>query len=231
MSQLPEPPRIPSAPAPPASGAVAQGAGGLAIAAIVIAVLGFCLPPIGLVGVILGVIALTRGTVHSRVLPIAAIFVGSLSVVASVALMVAILLPALGRARTMAVELRQQLDMQLIASERLRSQFDGETEGVKDYDLQKQLAVAPAVWVPEVPIAPGAGTAYLLIAPTDPAQYQSFDPKLALLVENPKVFDRDGLAVAYADGHVERVPRLDAEALLAASKGRVFNTDGTPWEP
>ena len=146
-------------------------------------------------------------------------------------LRVSILLPALGKARQSVRELQSSATMSMIARSMIVEQFDGVTDGAPDYNLEAQLQTTKGLWGDDLEIPPGVGTAYLLIVPSDPALFQSLDSSLAILVENPKAFDRPRLSVSYADGFTDRVPRAEAIALLEQAAGRVYNTDGKPWKP
>ena len=231
MPQSPPPPPFGSTPvnrypAPQAGGA----SNGLGIAALILAVVGLCVPFLGLVGLVLGIVAISKARNEGRGLAIAAIAVGAVSFLMSF-LLIGLLLPALGRARQSAMELQSSASMSTITRSMIVEQFDGLTDGAPDYNLETQLQVTPDMWGKDLKIPRGVGTAYLLIAPSDPKFFQSLDSSLAVLVENPKAFDRKTLGVSYADGVTQRVPRAEAIALLEQAAGRVYNSDGTPWRP
>ena len=231
MSQSPPPPPFGSTPVNPYPAPQAGGASnGLGIAALILAVVGLCVPFLGLVGLVLGIVAISKARNEGRGLAIAAIAVGAVSFLMSF-LLIGLLLPALGRARQSAMELQSSASMSMITRSMIVEQFDGLTDGAPDYNLETQLQVTPDMWGTDLKIPPGVGTAYLLIAPRDPKLFQSLDSSLAVLVENPKAFDRKTLGVSYADGVTQRVPRAEAIALLEQAAGRVYNSDGTPWRP
>ena len=225
----------PTPPAPPtqATAAAAQGGGGvgaLAVIALALAIVGLCVPGLGLFAIIFGGIALARATSGGRGLAIAAISIGTLSILVSV-MMVGLLLPALGKARTTARQLQSSANMQLIATSMFQAGFDGETDGVVDYNLQAQLAVPANAWAPREKITSGVGTAYLLLVPADREHFIRRVRFIPLLVENPNAFERDTLNVVYADGSVQAMPRSDALRAIESVQGRVYNTDGTLWKP
>jgi len=231
MSQSPPPPPFGSTPVSPYPAPQAGGASnGLGIAALILAVVGLCVPFLGLVGLVLGIVAISKARNEGRGLAIAAIAVGAVSFLMSF-LMLGLLLPALGKARQTAREIQSSSSMSMITRSMIADQFDGLTDGAPDYNLEAQLQIPPDMWGADLEIPRGVGTAYLLIAPGDPKLFQSLDSSLAILVENPKAFDRDRLSVSYADGFTERVPRAEAIALLEKAAGRVYNSDGTPWKP
>ena len=229
MSQSPPPfgpTPVAQYPMQPAGGA----SSGLAVAALVLAVLGLCVPFLGIVGLLLGIFVVAKARNQGRGLAIAAIAIGAVSFLMSF-LLIGLLLPALGRARQSAMEIQGLASMSIITRSMIVEQFDGLTDGAPDYNLETQLQVTPDMWGKDLKIPPGVGTAYLLIAPSDPKLFQSLDSSLAILVENPRAFDRPNLGVSYADGFTDRVPRAEAIALLEQAAGRVYNSDGTPWRP
>lgn len=231
MTQLP--PMPPSGPSPAYAVAAAPASSGtstLAVIALVLGVIGLCVPGFGLFAIILGVVVLARAGSGGRGLATAAIIVGVLGILFSV-LMVGLSLPALSKARSMSRQIQSSVSMQMISATMISSGFDGETDGVVDYNLETQLAVPVQVWVPAEPIPSGVGTAYLLVVPSDQKDFTSLMPQLPLLVENPKAFSRDQLNVAYADGSVRAMPREDATRILDSYPGKIYNTDGTRWKP
>ena len=227
MNQFPPPsPSYPQAyPAAPAVG----GSNALAIVALVLAVVGLCVPGLGLFGIVLGVAALIRSGAGSRGLATGAIVVGVLSLLISVA-MVGLTLPALAKARSSARTIQSAVNMQNILSGIWEEDFDGMTDGVADYNLEAQLKIDPRSWVAPTPIPQGVGTAYLIVAP-DPKYLNSRMPQIPVLVENPKAFDRKELNVTYADLNTVAMPRSDVMRIIEAYPGRIYNTDGSLWRP
>lgn len=232
MSQVPPPPMPGSMPGPmfpsqPESG----GSNGLAIAGLIVAILGFCLPPIGLIGLILGIVALAKARNAGRGFAIAAIVIGAVSLLMSL-VMIGLLLPALGKARIAARDVKSAVAMEMIVRAMTVEQFDGVTDGAPDYNLEAQLQLDPMFWGSDLGVPPEAGTAYLLIAPTDPKVFQSLDPTIPILVENPNAFDRKTtLNVTYADGATQKIAREEALKILEQAAGRVYQSDGKPWKP
>ena len=95
MSDAPFAP--PTAPTPAASSEA--GGTGLAVAALVCGIVGLCVPLLGIVAIILGVVYLARPQPSGRGLAIAGIVTGVLGLLSTVALLLALLLPALRQAR------------------------------------------------------------------------------------------------------------------------------------
>lgn len=229
MTQFP-PPSPPYAQTyPQATVPAAGGSNTLAIVALVLAVVGLCVPGLGLIGIVLGIAALIRSGTSARGLAIGAIVVGAMGIMVSIAL-VALTLPALAQARTNARMVQSEINMQNILSGIWEAEFDGMTDGRVDYNVEAQLTIDPKSWLAPTPIPPGVGTAYLLVAP-DSKYFNSRMPQIPVIIENPKAFDRDRLQVTYADLFTVAMPRSDVMRIVEAYPGRIYNTDGTPWKP
>ena len=219
------PPSSPSYPQAYPAAPAAGGSNALAIIALVLAVVGLCVPGLGLFGIVLGVVALIRSSASSRGLATGAIVVGVLSLLISM-MMVGLMLPARSSAQTA----RSAINMQNILSGIWEEDFDGMTDGVADYNLEAQLKIDPRSWVTPTPIPEGVGTAYLFVA-LDPQYLKSRRPQIPVLVENPKAFDRKQLNVTYADLNTVAMPRSDVMRIIEAYPGQIYNTDGSLWRP
>lgn len=93
---------------------------GMAVAALVCGILGFCFPPLGLVGLILGIIAVIRASSDpvrhgGKGMAIGGICTGGVSLVFMGPLMVAILLPSFARARELARRTACQANMRSLS--------------------------------------------------------------------------------------------------------------------
>jgi hypothetical protein len=96
----------------------------------------FCLPPVAIAGVIMGIVALRR---EPRGLAIAAIAVGCLSTCLAVPLTLALLLPALGKARMNARSVQNEsMAMQQIMYFEQRVSADGKVPAAIEKDLENQ---------------------------------------------------------------------------------------------
>ena len=105
----------------------------LAIVALICSCI-FCLPPVAIAGVIMGVIALRR---EPRGLAIAAIVVGCLSTCLIVPILLAILLPALGKARMSARSIQTEvMAMQQVMHFESRVAADGKVPDTIVRDLE-----------------------------------------------------------------------------------------------
>jgi hypothetical protein len=110
-----EPGPTPAAAAPAASDhdpAPLTKMSGMAIAALICSALGFCIPPLGIVGLVLGIMAINRidnpaNRVRGRGLATAAAILGGISlVIGTILVLIALLLPALGAARRTARQMQ-----------------------------------------------------------------------------------------------------------------------------
>jgi hypothetical protein len=209
----------PTAPTPVAS--ADAGGTGLAVAALVCGIVGLCVPVLGLVAIILGVVYLARPRTTGRGLAIGGIVTGVLGLLSTVALLLALLLPALGNARQAARQVQSSAQMQQIAN-LLRSDAE---EPAADASLESRYALTADMWIS--PSADGGTRSYLRIVP-DPAFAAIGEP---ILAEDPDMVDRRSLVVAYADGSISSIPRDEVIELLKAAGPRVRRTDGTPWAP
>jgi|GEM_PF-2013676 len=115
MTQMP-PPAQPSGPQFFEPQQAPRGVSGLAVAALVLGICGI-IPllgiPLGLVGIILGIVALTQN-VGGKGLALAGVIVGACGVVFVNTLILAILMPALGGARELAKQAACQANLNMI---------------------------------------------------------------------------------------------------------------------
>ncbi len=234
MSQLPPIPPYQSAEATHAQPLPQTASGtsvGLGITGLVFAVLGLCIPGLGLVGVVIGVILLARAAGSGKGLAVASVIVGAIGLVVNVLLVLALLLPALGQARSAARRTQSALYMQTIVGEIIDSDFDGETDGVTNYNLEAQLAIEPAIWTAPEWVSTEGGTPYLLVVAGNPESLTSLRSQIPILIENPKAFDQDTLHVTYADGSTKTLTREEVQRIIDGAKGDIYNSDGTRWTP
>ena len=218
MSQFsPAPPTAPIPVAPQDSGGT-----GLAVAALICGIVGFCVPVLGIVAIILGVVYLARPKPAGRGLAIAGIVTGVLGLLSTVALLLALLLPALRQARQAAGTVESGAQMQQIVGVMLA---DAEVPPA-DANLESRYSLPAELWV--APSADGTGKSYLRIVPEPGA---APDPQAPVLAENPSVVEGRRLNVVRADGSVQLMSREELAELLASVAPRVRHSDGTPWAP
>lgn len=116
---------------------------GMAVAALVCGILGFCFPPLGLVGLILGIIAVIKASSDparhgGKGMAIGGICTGGFSLVFMGPLMMAILLPSFARARELARRTVCQTNMQALGMAMLG--YASENDGAFPDDPAKVLA-------------------------------------------------------------------------------------------
>ena len=118
---------------------------GMAVAALVCGILGFCFPPLGLVGLILGIIAVIRASSDpvrhgGKGMAIGGICTGGVSLIFMGPLMVAILLPSFAHARELAKRNMCQMNMRGLGMAMLS--YAAENNSVFPDDPAKALARA-----------------------------------------------------------------------------------------
>ena len=184
----------------------------LAIWSFVLGILCLCLGPLALIPLILGIIGITStsgGQGKGMGLAIAGTVLGAFGMLGS-CMSAGVLLPALGKARQRANELRSQAQ--------IRSQFHAATIYATQNENQFPL---PAQWPdtlidlgllePEILISPledGDGVSYIYLGGE-----QSFDPLQILIYEDPKHLE-EGVLLGFADGTVELIPHAEFESML-----------------
>lgn len=221
------PPYSPTSPSTEAG----KGGTGLALASLICGIAGFCISPVGLVGIILGVIVLA-GSRAGRGMAIAGIATGAMGVLLNIVLMLALLLPALSVARDTARSVKSQTQMRQIMMTLIADAASQKDQSLPagTVDLQAKFAAAlPAVlWV-----APGASpelglNSYLYLPPSQGDDTPS--NQVPVLVENPEL-PGPKLNVAFADGTVERFSRSEVEELLQDALPDVYTPNGKKWVP
>lgn len=198
---------------------------GWAIAAMVVGLCGLCIPLIGLVGALLGVIALVRSA-RGRGMAITGIVTGVLGAVVTAVLLLGIMLPAIAMARATAREVKTTMQVHSIVQA-----FDGAQSAnaallAPGTNLENALAhsVAPNYWVSSRALGGASGPSFLIL----PGEYAP-DSDLPFIVENPSIVPEDSLIVGYADGSVDTLPRAEVEQLIRDAGTAVYKADGTPW--
>jgi len=121
MTNAPPPSAIP--PIQPGQRVPAKRAAGLAIAALICGICGFVIPIAGLVGLILGIVALAQKTT-SKGMAIAGLATGTMSTFTVTALLISILLPALSNARELACRAKCRANVKSIGMGLMMYQAD-----------------------------------------------------------------------------------------------------------
>ncbi|NOG55423.1 MAG: DUF4190 domain-containing protein [Planctomycetes bacterium] len=223
---------------------------GLAIAALVIGICSLCIPLLSVVAITLGIIALvgTTGPVPKhggRGLAVGGLVLGVVSLLLIPALMVGLMLPALGRARQAARTVKSQSQMRILAQS-LTMYADTGNGSLPTYDNWDSVLVWNNYISPEIltsPVAPGpisiatyfdyeaAGppAGHVVNPPSYffvPASTITTDSTRVLLYEHPDHYNDLGL-IAYHDGHVSRLPRNEFDLIISS----LTLEDGTRWAP
>jgi len=220
--QPPYPPGHPTAPVSPQGMSAVPQRAGLAIAALVFGLLGFCLPPLGLLGLILGIVALVKTTRRPHLyggkgVAIGGICVGSVSLIfgtAMLALCVSMMLPSLARARELARRTVCANNLKMVGAA-LHAYAAG-NEGAYPPDLNvlvSQNYISRAVL--KCPTADAINYVYV------PRPADSVGPLDVVMFEPLANHGGDGGAVLFADGHVEFVNAANWEVLIEPLRDRI----------
>jgi hypothetical protein len=186
--------------------------GGMAITAFVLALIGFLVcPPLGLVALILGIIALSRGTAN-RGLAIASVCIAPCAVISGL-LFAGIMLPALGAARQAARQLKSSTQLRAIGQGLIvYAQNNRDAFPELGADWRKRLTDAGLVPT-EMFEAPGAEPgrqSYFY----NPVPKSDFSATTVLVYENPDLWHGRGMNVCYTDNHTDWVTGEDYRKLV-----------------
>jgi hypothetical protein len=220
MTRYPQaPPQYPGGPFPPPP--VQQqptGGSGLAVAALVLGIVGFCFLPCAIAAIVCGIIAITRassGRATGKGMAIAGLVLGLLGIVLSVS----ILLPALNRAREIANRVKCASNMRLVA--RALVAYSNTNAGAFPPDLSyvaNDPSLGPDQFVcPSSNDTPAAGLgaghlSYVYVG----KGLKNTAPSNAVLMYEPMTNHRnDGANFVFADEHVEFMPAAQAQSLIA----------------
>lgn len=144
----------------------------------------------------------------------------------------ALLLPALGKARANAQRVMISAQMVQIHREMLIYEVtSGSILRIDDPKVEGKLASDPNLrWVAPDSSEQEARSSYLFVARIEGRldELGSADP---VVIENPDVIDRALLHVCFGDSSVKVLDREEVVALLRESQPRVFYGDGKPWSP
>lgn len=201
---------------------------GMAITALVLAILGMCVPLVGIVALALGIIALTKANSRPREyggkgLAIAGIAVGAVSIVFSCIMGMGILLPALGAARHAARQIKSASQIRAI-SQALMVYASENKDAFPEVgaDLKMRLSgLDPSIW--ESPSSMPGQPSYLYVG----GQKKTLDEKQVLLFENPMLM-RNGTNVGFGDNSVQFLPP-EQWRLILPSLPNVTTETGKPW--
>lgn len=207
---------------------------GLAVTAMVLSLVGLCATPLAIVGLILGIVALVKAskqpdTYGGKPMATAGIVLGGIGMLAGVFWLVmsaGILLPALGKARLNANQLKSGTQLRAIGSA-LHSYSQSYNQAFPEVGAditQRLVSDAPAELFDSPFVDQGSPTvSYLYCA----GQTNGLNASTILMFENPAI-NRVGINVLYQDGHVEFILAADIPAKLADVKN-VQTPEGQPF--
>ncbi|HNB59149.1 MAG TPA: DUF4190 domain-containing protein [Phycisphaerales bacterium] len=192
---------------------------GLAITALVLSLV----PGVGLLGVIFGIAALLTMNNSSparsgKGLAIAGIVVGFVTSALGVLLCAGILLPALGKARESARELKSRSQLALMTQSLLAYAQDNR-------DHLPEIATGWEQRLSATGLSPGAfesprkdadwtGPSYIYVPPATSVDRVPNPSQTVILYEDPRLSRSPMVPVAFLDGSVREIPEAELERLL-----------------
>ncbi len=184
---------------------------GLAITSVICGAIGVLISPLGLVALILGIIAIVKiskpGHRGPRGLAITGTVLGGIGLLLGCLLMPAILLPALGKARQSARQLKSGTQMKaIVTSMHAYAATNKDWFPPKGSDWRTLITQNGAVTqgMLESPFAEEGQESYFYVAPGRLSEVR--DPQNTIvLVENPEFYRGRGGNVAMADGSITKL--------------------------
>ena len=205
---------------------------GLAVTSLVCGIVGFCIPLLDLLAIVLGIIAMRKArrqpaVFGGRGLAIGGVCTGAGGIVLRV-MLIALLLPSLARAREQARRVVCANNLRQIAlvihtqGEDNRGRLPATLEEVMG---QRGLS-AEQFCCPSARVARGGvHVSYEYI----PGQGMSDNPQNVLMYDKPANHRGEGMNILFLDGHVQFVkPLAKAEQLIAQTKERIAQRH-KPW--
>lgn len=213
---------------------------GWATAGLIFGILGFCLPIIGsLLGIVFGIIGITKtrdNRAGGRGMAVAGLSLGIVSLLFG-PLMIAILLPALNRAREQANRVKCAADMRMLGQAMFLyanangDQYPDNLEGL----LKTDPSLSPAIFVcpasAKTPpdnsspqkfasdIASGQHTSYIYLG----KGLNVHEPAETVLIYEPlEDHAREGMNVLFGDGHVQFLDRYQSQTILDERSAGTF---------
>ncbi|MGQ9648829.1 MAG: DUF4190 domain-containing protein [Phycisphaerae bacterium] len=192
---------------------------GMAVAALVCGILGFCFPPLGLVGLILGIIAVIRASSDparhgGKGMAIGGICTGGVSLIFMGPLMLAILLPSFARARELARRTVCQTNMLTLSVAMLT--YASENNGAFPDDPAKALAGA-GISTRNLECPSSGGQPNYRYVPGWSTKEGANKP---LVYEPIGNHGDEGGNVLFVDGHAEFVPKSRWAEVVEPHEGK-----------
>jgi prepilin-type processing-associated H-X9-DG protein len=204
---------------------------GLAIGALVCGIIGLLgCPPVGIVGLILGIVAVVKASqaperYGGKGLAIGGICTGAVSIL-FVPLLISILLPSLSRARELSKRTVCAANMRGIGQSMYIYAQDGGMFPEEGADWQGRL-VGAGLTMPQQFLCPSdslvSGSSYYYV----PGYGVESDPEQVILYEDPAIHGGEGGNILTQDGHVGFVRSPRYEEMIDS----ITLPDGTPWAP
>lgn len=199
--------------------APASGGNGLALAALITACVGLLIPLVGLVAIVLAIIALVTPSAPGRGkgMAIAGLVVGVFALVVNVALCAGIMLPALGKARQSARQIKGASQLMQIGTGLHMYASDNKEWFPETPDGLSRLVAAGTI-SPDTLVSPrntqGIEPSYFYLPPGQPLNRIANPSGTVVLYENP-VFVRGPINVLLLDGSVEFMTVQELNARLS----------------
>ena len=229
-AQTPPPMVESAAPTPYGGRPPGQVSSGMAVGSLICGLAGLigCLP-VGLVGLVLGIVAVVRANSQPRRyggkgMAIAGICLGAVSLIFITPLLISIMLPSLSRARELSKRLVCGAQLQGIGTAVKVYAMDWEDQFPPDFDV---LVNSGAMLVGQLrcptcgDVSGDVHVCYEYIT----GQTEGDDPRNVVVYEKPGHHGDEGGNVLFLDGHVDFVrPYSRIEELVAETKRRMAET-------
>jgi|GEM_PF-2289656 len=191
----------------------------LALWSMILGIIGLCIGPLGLAALIMGIIGITKTGPNDaktgRGFAIAGTVLGAVGILGS-CLSIAIVLPAIGKARQAAVTVMSEAQLRQIQTGTLNYYNDiGELPPADGWQatLSDYLVGTPDDPIFVSPLSDGDAVEYVFV----PGDDYAFDGRRIMFYEDPDHTTYDGMViVGYDDGRIERIDVQTLAAELAA---------------
>ena len=204
---------------------------GMAIGSLVCGIVGLGCLPVGIVGIVLGIVALVRisrepNRYKGTGMAVGGICTGVVGLLTSAALMIAVTLPSLSRARELSKRTICAANLRAIGSAILQYAADENNVDAAFPDDLNKLVTA------------GSVTSQQFTCPSDALSANSYhyipgysvtnvDPAQVIMYEDPGIHGGEGGNVLFADGHVTFEKSQQLQKLIDA----ITLPDGRPYDP
>lgn len=206
---------------------------GLAIWAMALAILGLCVPLVGIAGLVMGIVAFTGASAQppkrgGKGYAIAAMSVGGLATLLGciiVPMMAGILLPALSKAREAAMQIRTDMNLRQIGAA-LGAYANNNNDAFPPADTWAQDLVSGGYVTSDVfeDLYKSGLSEWMYYVP---GQSFDFDASMPLVYTAPGYMPNGGGIILYGDMHTEYLSDFD---FLPAISGIIL-PDGTRFAP